>query len=113
MARWIRRRDTAGRVLVIANQKPGVLDRYGLSREDVDRAAWIIDSAGHGLEGAAAVNRVLRELGGVWPHVASAYRLKPVAATEEMAYRWFARNRIRFRRFGVRPECEEPGADCI
>jgi predicted DCC family thiol-disulfide oxidoreductase YuxK len=113
MARWIRRRDKTGRVLVIANQKPGVLDRYGLSREDVDRTAWIVDSSGHRLEGAAAVNRVLRELGGVWPHLASAFRLEPVAATEEMVYRWFARNRTRFRRFGVRPECEEPGSDCI
>lgn len=111
MARWVRRRDPAGRVLVIANQKPGVLARYGLSRGDADRAAWTIDPQGR-LEGAAAINRVLREMGGPWPSLASVYRLKPLASLEEVGYRWFARNRSRFRRFGVRPECQEPGANC-
>jgi predicted DCC family thiol-disulfide oxidoreductase YuxK len=111
MARWVRRRTPTGRVLVIASQKRGVLDRYGLSRGDVDRAAWIIDARGR-LAGAAAINRVLREMGGAWPAVASLYRLRPLAALEEMAYRWFARHRSRFSRFGVRPECDEPGADC-
>jgi predicted DCC family thiol-disulfide oxidoreductase YuxK len=40
------------------------------------------------------------------------YRLKPLAALEDAAYRWFARNRSRFSRLGMQPECEEPGADC-
>ena len=111
MARWVRRRAHAGRVLVIANQKPGVRDRYGLSRAEVDRAAWTIDPAGR-FEGAAAINRVFQEMGGPWPAVASLHRLKPLASLEEMAYRWFARNRSRFSRFGVRPECDEPGSNC-
>jgi len=54
----------------------------------------------------------MREMGGGWAVVARAYRLRPVAAVEEAVYRWFARNRSRFHRFGVRPECEEPGSDC-
>jgi predicted DCC family thiol-disulfide oxidoreductase YuxK len=99
-------------VLVIASQKPGVLARYGLSREEADRAAWTIDKGGGRREGAAAINRVLRELGGAWPAAASVNRIQPVGALEEVVYRWFANNRERFRRFGVRPECEEPGADC-
>src|SRR5579859_4849413 len=111
MARWVRRRDRAGRVLVIANQKPGVLARYGLSRSQVDRAAWAVDSQGR-VEGAAAINRVVHELGGPWPAVSSLYRVKPLAALEEAAYRRFARNRTRFGRFGVRPECAERAADC-
>jgi predicted DCC family thiol-disulfide oxidoreductase YuxK len=111
MARWVRRRAPTGRVLVIANQKPGVLARYGLSRAEVDRAAWTIDPAGR-LESAAAINRVFREMGGPWPAVGSLYRLEPVAALEEAAYGWFARNRSRFSRFGVEPECDQPGADC-
>ena len=111
MARWIRRRAPAGRVLVIANQKPGVRARYGLSRAEVDRAAWTIDTAGR-LEGAAAINRVLREVGGPWPAVGSLYRIKPLAALEEAAYRWLAKNRSRFSRFGVQPECDQPGTDC-
>jgi predicted DCC family thiol-disulfide oxidoreductase YuxK len=99
-------------VLAIANQKPGVLDRYGITRAQADRAAWTVDAEARRLEGAAAVNRVLAELGGAWAVVASAYRLRPVAAVEEALYRWFAPRRSRFHRLGVRPECDEPGADC-
>ena len=111
MARWVRRRAPAGRVLVIANQKTGVLAQYGLSRAEVDRAAWTIDPTGR-LEGAAAINRVFREMGGPWPVVGSLYRLKPLGVLQEASYRWFARNRSWFSRFGVQPECEQPGADC-
>src|SRR6266852_932095 len=105
MARWVRRRDPAGRVLVIANQRQGILERYGVTREEADRAAWTIDSAGR-LEGAAAINRVLNTLGGVWPALAAPYRLPPIAAAEEAFYRWFARHRSSFHRFGVRSECD-------
>jgi predicted DCC family thiol-disulfide oxidoreductase YuxK len=112
MARWVRRRDRAGRVLAVANQKPGVPEGYGLSRADVDRAAWTVDQEGRKLEGAAAINCVLHELGGGWRPVAAIYRLRAVALIEEALYRWFARSRARFHRFGVRPECDEPGAGC-
>jgi predicted DCC family thiol-disulfide oxidoreductase YuxK len=111
MARWVRRRDRAGRVLAIANQKRGVLTRYGVTREEAARAAWTIRGEER-LEGAAAVNRVWRELGGGWGLLARAHQLRPVAIVEEAVYRWFARNRSSFHRFGVRPECEDAGADC-
>ena len=111
MARWVRRRDRAGRVLAVANQQRGMLARYGVTREEADRAAWTIDTEGR-LEGAAAVNRVWRELGGGWAALAGAYRLRPVAAVEEATYRWFVRNRSSFNRFGVSPECDDPGSDC-
>jgi predicted DCC family thiol-disulfide oxidoreductase YuxK len=111
MARWVRRRDRAGRVLAVANQTRGVLARYGVSRDEADRAAWTIDREER-LEGAAAVNRVWREMGGGWAALAGAYRLRPVAAVEEATYRWFARNRSSFHRFGVSPECDEPASDC-
>src|ERR1700682_418090 len=112
MARWVRRRDRAGRVLAVANQRRGVLTRYGLTREEVDRAAWTIERNGRRAQGAAAVNRVMREIGGPSAALAGAYRIRPIAALEEAVYRWFARNRSRFHRFGVRPECDEPGSDC-
>jgi len=112
LARWALRRDRAGRVLVIANQKPGVLDLYAITRDEADRAAWTVDGAGNRLEGAAAINRVLAELGGFWSSLAAAYRLPPVAAIEEALYRWFAPRRSRFHRLGVRPECDEPGSEC-
>jgi predicted DCC family thiol-disulfide oxidoreductase YuxK len=107
----VRRRDRSGRVLVVANQKPGVLQRYGITREEAERTAWLVSSEGR-LQGAAALNRVLRELGAAWPWVASAYRLPPLGAAEEALYRWFAARRARFRRFGVIPECDEPAGGC-
>lgn len=112
MARWVRRRDRAGRVLAIANQKRGVLARYGITRQEADRAAWAIEPDGRRFEGAAAVSRVMREMGGGWTGLASMYRLRPAAVVEEAVYRWFARNRSSFRRFGVRPECDEAGSGC-
>ena len=76
MARWVRRRDRAGRVLAIANQKRGVLARYGITREEADRAAWTIEADnGRRLEGAAAINCVWRELGGGWSVLALPYRV--------------------------------------
>ena len=112
MARWARRRDRAGRVQAIANQKRGALERYGVTREEADRAAWTIDGDGRHLEGAAAINRVLAELGGIWPTLAKLYRVAPIGLAEEAFYRWFAGRRSRFHRFGVTPECDEPRADC-
>jgi predicted DCC family thiol-disulfide oxidoreductase YuxK len=110
MARWVRRRDRAGRVLAVASQNRGALERYGITREEADRAAWTVDHDGCRLEGAAAINRVMEELG--WRALPALYRLRPVAAAEEAFYRWFARSRSAFRRFGVEPECDEPGSDC-
>src|SRR5258708_38645897 len=75
MARWVRRRDRAGRVLAIANQKRGVLARYGITREEADRAAWVIGPDGVWSEGAAAVNCGGRGMGGGWAGVARAFRL--------------------------------------
>jgi predicted DCC family thiol-disulfide oxidoreductase YuxK len=112
MARWVRRRDRAGRVLVIPNQKRGALDRYRVTRDEAARAAWAIDRDGRRWEGAGAMNRTLREIGGGWSIVAAPYRLAPVAGLEELLYRWFARNRASFQRFGARPECDEVDADC-
>jgi predicted DCC family thiol-disulfide oxidoreductase YuxK len=112
MARWVRRRARAGRVLALPNQSPGALDRYGVTRAEADRAAWTIAPDGTRLEGAAALNLVLGEIGGGWRAVASVYRLRPLGAAEEALYRWFVPRRFRFARFGVTPECDEPGARC-
>ena len=99
-------------MLAVASQKPEVLERYGVTRPEADRAAWTIDAAGNRLEGAAALNRVLDELGGGWAVLAAPYRLPPIAAVEEAAYRWFAPRRSGFHRFGVTPECDQPEVGC-
>lgn len=99
-------------MLVVANQKPGVLERYGVTRAEADRAAWTVDAEGRKLDGAAAINRTLHELGGGWRALGALYRVKPLAAVQEAVYWWFAPRRSRFHRFGIVPECDEPGAGC-
>ncbi len=99
-------------MLVLPNQKRGALERYGITRAEAERSAWAVARDGRRWNGAGAVNRILDEIGGLWRWVGAAYRLAPIAAAEEMAYRWFARNRSKFDRLGVRPECDEPGSDC-
>jgi len=99
-------------VLVIPNQARGALARYGISREEADRSAWAVDQQGRRYEGAAAVNVVLGELGGVAGALGRSLQLRPFVMVEARAYRWFARHRSRFGRLGVRPECGEPASDC-
>ena len=99
-------------MLAIANQEPGALERYGLTRAEADRAAWTVDAEGRKLEGAAALNRALAELGAPSRAMAALYRAPGIDRVEEAVYRWFAPRRSRFARFGVTPECDEPGARC-
>jgi predicted DCC family thiol-disulfide oxidoreductase YuxK len=53
-------------VSALPNQEPGLIERYGLTRGDVDRSAWAIEPSGRRYRGAAAVARALREMGGGW-----------------------------------------------
>ena len=99
-------------MLAIPSQAGGARRRYGLSVSETERSAWTIESDGSRQEGAAALNRVLFELGGGWRALAAVYRVPAIAALEEGLYRWFAANRGRLSRFGVTPECEDPAADC-
>jgi predicted DCC family thiol-disulfide oxidoreductase YuxK len=112
MARWVRRRVPAGRVLALANQRRGVLTRYGLTRAEADEQVWLVDRDGRRTGGADAINRVMAEAGGAWRLLSLAYRVPPMAAAQDAFYRWFARHRSSFHRFGITPECDEPGADC-
>jgi predicted DCC family thiol-disulfide oxidoreductase YuxK len=87
------------------------LARFGVTRSEADRSAWTIETGGARLEGAAALNRVLRELGGGWRLLALPQPL--LGAAEEAAYRLVARNRHRLAVLGVTPECERPGVVCV
>ena len=93
MARWVERRDRRGSVSVRANQEAGVIESLGLTRAEVDRAAWVVEPAGRKFEGAAAINRVLRELGGVSSVLGSLYLVPPVGWVEALYYRRVARRR--------------------
>ena len=92
LARWVERHDDRGQVSARPNQEPGLIDALGLTRAEVDRAAWAIDRGGR-FEGAAAVSRVLRELGGGWRLLGSLYLLPPIGWLENRYYRRVARKR--------------------
>jgi predicted DCC family thiol-disulfide oxidoreductase YuxK len=93
LARWVERRDRRERVSVRANQQAGLIDSVGLTREEVGRAAWAVESGGRKFEGAAAINRVLRELGGGWRLLGSLYLVPPARWAEDRYYRRVARRR--------------------
>jgi predicted DCC family thiol-disulfide oxidoreductase YuxK len=113
-ARWVQARDRAGRIALIHAQAPGQRDRFGLSPAETDRAAWAFDRIGRRWEGAAAMNRALRQLDGPWGLLGALYAVPPVRWVEDRVYRWVARNRpLLSRLWGVTPPCDEPGARCV
>ena len=75
----------------LPNQQPGLIERLGLTRRDVDRYAWVIEPSGRRFHGAAAIGRVLRELGGGW-HMLGLAAALPGAG---LVYALVARNRGR------------------
>jgi predicted DCC family thiol-disulfide oxidoreductase YuxK len=65
----------------------------GLSREEIGRAVWAVETGGRRFEGAAAISRVLRELGGVWAVVGSFYFFPPFRWLEDAYYQRVSRRR--------------------
>jgi predicted DCC family thiol-disulfide oxidoreductase YuxK len=92
-ARWVARRDRDGTISVRPSQEPGLIDALGLTRREVDRAAWAVEAGGRKLEGAAAINRVLRELGGGWRLLGLLYAVPPIGWVEDRYYARVARRR--------------------
>jgi predicted DCC family thiol-disulfide oxidoreductase YuxK len=64
-----------------------------MSREEVDRAVWVVEPGGRRFEAAAAVNRTFRELGGRWAMLAALYRVPPIKSIEDRYYKRVARRR--------------------
>jgi predicted DCC family thiol-disulfide oxidoreductase YuxK len=92
LARWVERHDRRGRVVARPNQEPGLIHELGLTRAEVDRASWAVESGGR-FEGAAGINRVLRELGGGWRLLGSFYLVPPIGWLEDRYYKRVARRR--------------------
>lgn len=86
------------------NQQPGLIDRLGLTRRDVDRFVWAVEPSGRRFRGAPAIGRVLRELGGGWSALGWAAAL-PGAG---LVYALVARLRGRLSAvWGETPPCRE------
>lgn len=99
-------------MLVLPSQTPGLIEGFGLSRLAADTEVWAIEPTGKKYAGAAAVNRVLAALGGIWLVLSWTFRILPIRLLEDRAYRWIAENRSKLDRIGVTPECERPGICC-
>jgi predicted DCC family thiol-disulfide oxidoreductase YuxK len=108
----VRAHDADRRVLVLPNQTPGIRQRVHLSKAEVDRAAWAITTSGARFEGAAAINRVLRELPR-WRWLASLYALPLIKPIEDRIYQWIATHRHLLARWGAVPECTKPNVACL
>jgi predicted DCC family thiol-disulfide oxidoreductase YuxK len=111
-ADWVQRHDNARRVRLLPNQAPGLLEATDLTRADVDREAWALDRSGRWYAGAAAINRSLSALGPPWRQLALVYAVPGVRWCQDAGYRWFAKHRGRFSRWGVIPACERPDGGC-
>jgi len=85
-------------VLVAENTDTHALRRFGLSPEEARASLWAFDGVSR-WRGAAAVSRILAELGGPWPAVAALYRVPGIGLLQELGYSLVARNRGRLGRF--------------
>jgi predicted DCC family thiol-disulfide oxidoreductase YuxK len=113
LADLIRRWDTRGLIEVAPNQQPGLARRVGLTRQQVDAAAWLIYPNGPKLAGAAAINGTFALLGGPLAPLYGFYRLPVIRQIQDLVYHQFAIHRGKFSRFGSVPECERPGTTCV
>src|SRR5260370_220363 len=86
LARWVQRHDRAGRIDARPNQEAGLAERLGLSRDEIGRAVWTIEPGGSKFEGAAAISRTLRELGGGWGVLGAFYFFPPVRWLQDTFY---------------------------
>lgn len=112
-ADWVAHRDYRRRVRLLPSQTPGLLEALGLTRAEADREAWAFDRAGHAFAGAAAINAALRSLGGAAGVLALPDAVPAFRPVEEAGYRWFARHRGAFARWGAVPACDRPGTPCV
>lgn len=79
------------------SQTPGILEATGLSRSEVEEAAWAIAPDGRRLRGAGAIAAAADQtLPMGLPLFSAAYALPGLRQAGDLAYAWVARNRHRF-----------------
>lgn len=100
-ARWVERRAPDG-TDVVPFQRIDDLGRYGLTRRDVETAAYWIDGDG-AKRGHRAMAAALRAIGGRWGALGRAIDLPPLRPLAAGAYHLVAR--FRHRLPGGTPAC--------
>jgi predicted DCC family thiol-disulfide oxidoreductase YuxK len=93
LASWVERPDRCGTLLVAPNQQTGLIERLGLTQDEVSRASWAIEPGGRRFEGAAGISRVLRELVAGWRVLGGLYLIPPVGWLGDRYYSRVARRR--------------------
>ena len=100
-------------MLAVPSQSPGIRERCGLTDAEADRAAWAFDAEGGRYAGAAAINRAVREVGGLPGLIARLYGLPVLRQLEDAGYLAVARLRGRLSALTrTSPECDDPAVDC-
>lgn len=102
------RLDRHQRVSLYPYQRPGVIEEFGLSLEQVQDAVWLLYD-GQVFSGAAAINGVLDATLGTRIFL-RIYRLPGMRWLQERVYRVIADNRHRLP--GRTPWCEEHPGEC-
>ena len=110
-AEWIRARDRRGVIRLTPCQQDQSVGALGVTRTDCEKQVVAVDD-GNIFRGAAAINRVLSELGSPWSTVGRVLSFPPLLAIESVAYRSVAANRRRLTFLGVQPECDKPHVHC-
>ena len=64
-----------------------------MTRHEIGRAVWAVEAGGSKFEGAAAISRTLRELGGGWAVLGAFYLFPPFRWLEDRYYVRVSRRR--------------------
>jgi antimicrobial peptide system SdpB family protein len=108
VVRAIEALDRHNLLRTVAWQEPNILERNGLSLQDVRDAAWLVVGNSR-LRGAAAINAALTLTTGnslAWWF----YSLPGIHQLQNCIYAWVADHRRLFR--GITPHCQEPMVEC-
>lgn len=109
---WVLARDAEELIEARSFQEEGVLERAGVTREQAERAAWLITPEGERLAGARAAAGALRLLPG-WRWAGWLMTLPVLSWLASIAYRWIADHRSFVSRVtGVHSSASDSGPRC-
>lgn len=91
---------------VVPWQELDDLDAYGLTRQDVECAAWWLDGAGR-WSGGDAIATTMVAAGMPWTILGRLMLIWPLSLLSRVVYGWIAHNRHRLP--GATPACEIEG----